>query len=107
TIEKAAQKPRAAGLDVASCLFPREQGVTGINPSVLPASLTGRILFFCCLRTAKPLTTDLHRVDRLELSHPLAFGPPRLRRMLLMVGLRALGPLGPHYDETSSYLGRG
>src|SRR5438552_700856 len=26
----------------SSCLFPREQGVTGMNPSALPASLTGR-----------------------------------------------------------------
>jgi hypothetical protein len=29
-----------------SCLFPREQGVTGKNPTALPASLTGRIWFF-------------------------------------------------------------
>jgi len=31
----------------AGCLFPREQGVTGMNPTALPASLTGRIWFFC------------------------------------------------------------
>jgi hypothetical protein len=29
------------------CLFPREQGVTGMNPTAFPASLTGRIWFFC------------------------------------------------------------
>jgi len=29
------------------CLFPRKQGVTGMNPTAFPASLTGRIWFFC------------------------------------------------------------
>ena len=31
----------------SGCLFPRAQGVTGMNPFALPASLTGRIWFFC------------------------------------------------------------
>ena len=32
---------------LSGCLFPREQEVTGKNPTALPASLTGRIWFFC------------------------------------------------------------
>jgi hypothetical protein len=31
---------------LTGCLFPRRQGVTGMNPTALPASLTGRIWFF-------------------------------------------------------------
>jgi hypothetical protein len=33
------------------CLFPRRQGVTGMNPTAFPASLTGRIWFFLCRTT--------------------------------------------------------
>jgi len=33
---------------LSGCLFPREQEVTGKNPTALSASLTGRIWFFCC-----------------------------------------------------------
>jgi hypothetical protein len=43
---------KAAGGRVTStpyCLFPREQGATGMNSAVLTASLTGRIQFFYCV----------------------------------------------------------
>ena len=52
-IEKAAQESLSL-LDSTltwSCLFPKEQGVTGMNPSTLPASLTGRIWFFLICET--------------------------------------------------------
>lgn len=80
------------------CLFPREQGVTGMNPTALPASLTGRIWFWCryCeLRRTKLLSRSLeasptpsrrvpfpgtmHRRSRyeprLEYLSPIAFEP--------------------------------
>src|SRR5262245_21831602 len=52
---------RSSYLD-SDCLFPREQGATGMNSAVLTASLTGRIQFFTALRGCEPYspaTTDL------------------------------------------------
>jgi len=43
-------KRQPSGVNLSSlsgCLFPREQEVTGKNLTALPASLTGRIWFFC------------------------------------------------------------
>ena len=40
---------------IPGCLFPRRQGVTGMNPSAFPASLTGRIWFFVELRTTNSI----------------------------------------------------
>jgi hypothetical protein len=43
-------KRQPSGVNLSSlsgCLFPREQEVTGKNPTAPPASLTGRIWFFC------------------------------------------------------------
>ena len=41
----------------SDCLFPREQGATGMNSAVLTASLTGRIQFFYCVCVAANYTT--------------------------------------------------
>ncbi len=51
----------------SGCLFPRERGVTGMNPTVLTASLTGRILFFF-----DELRTTTHRLILTDVwcSHP-------------------------------------
>ena len=41
---KAKRQPNRVDYSTPSgCLFPKEQGVTGMNPTALPASLTGRI----------------------------------------------------------------
>ena len=85
---KAKRQPRDGRKDfpsrVPGCLFPRKQGVTGMNPTAFPASLTGRIWFFCrttdhnycisdCSRpTFVPLTTfDSRRrfVRRLQVGY--------------------------------------
>jgi hypothetical protein len=42
------RQPSGVNLNsLSGCLFPKEQEVTGKNPTALPASLTGRIWFFC------------------------------------------------------------
>jgi len=50
------------------CLFPRRQGVTGMNPTAFPASLTGRIWFFVELRITNCFRTALDR--------PVFLSPP-------------------------------
>src|SRR5689334_24203830 len=52
----------------SDCLFPREQGATGMNSSVLTASLTGRIQFFYCVAL---LRTTPATADYLGVSSPL------------------------------------
>ena|SRR5215831_6234574 len=52
------------------CLFPRKQGVTGMNPTAFPASLTGRIWFFVELRTTTA-SSDCSRPTDPSSSHPL------------------------------------
>ena len=51
------------------CLFPRRRGVTGMNPTVLTASLTGRIWFLCDL--SEHYSPILH-ADGLESLSPLS-----------------------------------
>jgi hypothetical protein len=51
--EAVVQRVELAG----DCLFPMEQGATGINSSTPTASLTGRIWFFCCCFD-EPLLTN-------------------------------------------------
>src|SRR5262249_25273622 len=41
----------------SDCLFPREQEATGMNSTVLTASLTGRIQFFYCVALLRTLLT--------------------------------------------------
>ena len=54
---------RSSSVLDSDCLFPKEQGATGMNSSVLTASLTGRIQFFLrrCVATNRyfsPATAD-------------------------------------------------
>ena len=81
-----------------SCLFPREQGVTGINPSVLPASLTGRIWFFC--ETVNHQQPNCFESIRLAALTPLAMFP-RLGGRCPMLRLRARGHRPPCFRITA------
>lgn len=65
-IEKAADSNEPWGARFSfDCLFPRGQGVTGMTPTDLPASLTGRIRFFCDLLLELPVHRQLRLTSRL------------------------------------------
>jgi hypothetical protein len=47
----------------SDCLFPREQGATGMNSAVLTASLTGRIQFFYYVALLRTSSTSAATTD--------------------------------------------
>jgi hypothetical protein len=55
---------------VSGCLFPRVQGMTGKNPHALPASLTGRIRFFCDVQPRDIASGVAHCTSSRVVFHP-------------------------------------
>ena len=72
---------RSSYLD-SDCLFPKEQGATGMNSSVLTASLTGRIQFFCDVALRRTVTAHLRQLTRCASIPPLVQLRPRGRAAL-------------------------
>src|SRR5262249_187337 len=56
----------------SDCLFPREQGATGMNSTILTASLTGRIQFFYCVALLANLTHLLQPTDSMCVHPPFS-----------------------------------